>query len=74
MRGKWIVGIGVLFVSFVLVFGTGWAAEKKPIKLGVVFIMSGKDPEVLALPRLAVPFNRRNYGRLRLLIDELNRA
>jgi hypothetical protein len=42
MRGKWIIGIGVLFISFVLVLGTGWAAEKKPIKLGVVFIMSGK--------------------------------
>jgi branched-chain amino acid transport system substrate-binding protein len=37
----WIVGISVLFISLVLVFGTGWAAEK-PIKLGVVFIMSGK--------------------------------
>jgi branched-chain amino acid transport system substrate-binding protein len=43
MKGKrWIIGIGVLFVSLVLVLGTGWAAEKKPIKLGVVFIMSGK--------------------------------
>jgi branched-chain amino acid transport system substrate-binding protein len=43
MRGKrWMVGIGVLFISLVLVLGTGWAAEKKPIKLGVVFIMSGK--------------------------------
>ena len=42
MRGKWIIGIGVLFISFVLVFGTSLAAEKKPIKLGVVFIMSGK--------------------------------
>jgi branched-chain amino acid transport system substrate-binding protein len=37
-----MVGIGVLFISLVLVLGTGWAAEKKPIKLGVVFIMSGK--------------------------------
>ena len=42
MKAKWIIGIGVLFISFVLVLGTGWAAEKKPIKLGVVFIMSGK--------------------------------
>ena len=42
MRGRWIVGIGVVFVCFLLVFGTGWGAEKKPIKLGVVFIMSGK--------------------------------
>jgi branched-chain amino acid transport system substrate-binding protein len=42
MRGRWIIGIGVFFISLVLVLGTGWAAEKKPIKLGVVFIMSGK--------------------------------
>ena len=29
--------------------------------------------EVLALPRLAFPFNRRSMGRLRQLIDRLNR-
>ena len=40
-RKRWIIGIGILFISLVLVLGTGWAAEK-PIKLGVVFIMSGK--------------------------------
>jgi branched-chain amino acid transport system substrate-binding protein len=38
---KWIIGIGVLFMSIVLVLGAVWATEK-PIKLGVVFIMSGK--------------------------------
>jgi uncharacterized protein (TIGR00730 family) len=32
------------------------------------------DPEFLALPRIALHFHRRNYGRLRLLIDEINRA
>ena len=42
MRRKWIIVVGVLLVSLVLALGTGWAAEKKPIKLGVVFIMSGK--------------------------------
>jgi branched-chain amino acid transport system substrate-binding protein len=43
MKGKrWIIGIGVLFISLVLALGAGWAAEKKSIKLGVVFIMSGK--------------------------------
>lgn len=31
------------------------------------------EPELLTLPRIAFPFNRRNYGRLRLLIDEINR-
>ncbi len=41
MRRKWIIGIGLLFISLVLVLGTGMGAEKKPIKLGVVFIMSG---------------------------------
>ena len=42
MKAKRMIGISVLFISFVLVLGTSWAAEKKPIKLGVVFIMSGK--------------------------------
>jgi uncharacterized protein (TIGR00730 family) len=32
------------------------------------------EPELLALPRIAFPFNRRCYGRLRLLIDEINRV
>lgn len=30
------------------------------------------EPELLALPRLSFPFNRRSYGRLRQLIDRLN--
>ncbi len=32
------------------------------------------ENELLELPRIAFHFNRRNYGRFRLLIDELNRA
>ena len=32
------------------------------------------ETELLPLPRIAFSFNRRNYGRLRLLIDEINRA
>jgi uncharacterized protein (TIGR00730 family) len=32
------------------------------------------EPELLNLPRIAFPFHRRNYGRLRLMIDEINRA
>ena len=32
------------------------------------------EGDLLDLPRIAFPFNRRNYGRLRLLIDEINRA
>jgi uncharacterized protein (TIGR00730 family) len=31
------------------------------------------EPELAELPRLVFPFNRRNYGRLRQLIDCLNR-
>ncbi len=42
MRRRWIVVVGILFISVVLASGTGFAVEKKPIKLGVVFIMSGK--------------------------------
>ncbi len=30
------------------------------------------EPELAALPRIYVPFNRRNHGRLRCLIDALN--
>lgn len=30
--------------------------------------------ELAGLPRLALPFNRRNYGMLRLLIDAINQA
>jgi len=41
MRGRWITLIGMVFISLALVLGTSFAAEK-PIKLGVVFIMSGK--------------------------------
>jgi uncharacterized protein (TIGR00730 family) len=31
------------------------------------------EPELMALPRLVVPFNQRNFGRLRQLIDTINR-
>ena len=32
------------------------------------------QPELTPLPRLTFPFNRRDFGKLRLLIDEINRA
>jgi uncharacterized protein (TIGR00730 family) len=32
------------------------------------------DPDLLAKPRLVFHFNRRNFGRLRLLIDAINRG
>jgi hypothetical protein len=31
------------------------------------------EPELTALPRLVLPFNRTHFGRLRQLIDRLNR-
>jgi len=31
------------------------------------------EPELAALPRLVLPFNRTNFGRLRQLIDRINR-
>jgi hypothetical protein len=30
------------------------------------------EPEIAHLPRLCLQFNRRNYGRLRQLIDRIN--
>ena len=63
MRGKrWMVGIGVLFISLVLVFGTGLAAGKKPIKLGVVFIMSGKMGG----------YGKHGMQAIQLAMDEIN--
>src|SRR4030042_2437703 len=62
MRGRWIIGIGVLFISFGLVVGTGWAAEKKPVKLGVVFIMSGKMGG----------YGKHRTQAIRLALDEIN--
>jgi hypothetical protein len=32
------------------------------------------DPDLLAKPRLVLHFNRRNFGRLRQLIDAINRG
>ena len=32
------------------------------------------EPELAELPRLVFPFNRRNYGQLRQLIDSINRS
>jgi uncharacterized protein (TIGR00730 family) len=36
--------------------------------------LAGEGGELPALPRLVLPFNRRNYGRLRQLIDAVNAA
>ncbi len=62
MKAKWMIGISVLFISFVLVLGTGWAAEKKPIKLGVVFIMSGKMGG----------YGKHGMQAIQLAMDEIN--
>jgi hypothetical protein len=34
--------------------------------------LNGEGGELPGLPRLVLPFNRRNYGRLRQLIDAVN--
>ncbi len=50
----------------------------RDILVGGQFVLGGPLPEerdepaLVALPRLIFPFNRRNYGRLRQLIDCLN--
>ncbi len=62
MRRRWTIGIGVLFISFVLVLGTGRAAEKAPIKLGVVFIMSGKMGG----------YGKHGTQAIQLALDEIN--
>ena len=62
MKAKWMIGIGVLFISFVLVLGTGWAAEKETIKLGVVFIMSGKMGG----------YGKHGMQAIQLAMDEIN--
>jgi branched-chain amino acid transport system substrate-binding protein len=56
-----MVRMGVLLISVVFVFGTGWAAEK-PIKLGVVFIMSGKMGG----------YGKHGMQSIQLALDEIN--
>jgi uncharacterized protein (TIGR00730 family) len=51
-----------------LISGKGKIVEAEPAP------EEGSEPELLVLPRLALPFNRRNFGKLRLLIDAINRA
>jgi hypothetical protein len=36
--------------------------------------VEGEEGEFPGMPRLVIPFNRRSYGTLRLLVDDLNRA
>ena len=62
MTGRWMTGIGVLFISLVLAFGTGRAAEEKPIKLGVVFIMSGSMGG----------YGKHGTQAIQLALDEIN--
>ena len=61
MRRRWIIGIGVLFISLVLVLATVLAAEK-PIKLGVVFVMSGKMGG----------YGKHGMQAIQLALDEIN--
>ena len=43
-------------------------------KVGPALPEEHDDPELAALPRLVFQFNRRDYGRLRQLIDRINAA
>lgn len=52
----------------ILLPGKGRIVECDP------FPEEGNEPELMALPRLALPFNRKNFGKLRLMVDEINRA
>ena len=55
-------------------------AEYADLLAGAEFKLSGPlraekdEPELSALPRLVFPFNRSSFGRLRQLIDEINRS
>lgn len=43
------------------------------ISAGAALPAEANEPEIAQLPRLVLQFNRQNYGRLRQLIDALNR-
>jgi uncharacterized protein (TIGR00730 family) len=55
------------------------AREFRDILVGADVVQTGAlaeeedEPELAALPRLVLPFNRTHFGRLRQLIDRLNR-
>jgi uncharacterized protein (TIGR00730 family) len=48
--------------------------EAGRIELGGALPAEANEPDLAALPRLRLNFNRRDFGRLRLLLDDLNRA
>jgi hypothetical protein len=54
-------------------FGDMLVAEHGPIKsVGVQPEEENESDAIKALPRLSVPFNRRQLGRLRQMIDRIN--
>lgn len=50
------------------------APGAKPIVQCAALPEEADQPELATLPRLVLQFNRRNYGKLRRLIDDVNRA
>jgi branched-chain amino acid transport system substrate-binding protein len=58
---RWIMGVGVVCLSLGLAFGLT-VAEEKPIKLGVVFVMSGKMGG----------YGKHGKQAVQLAIDEIN--
>ena len=61
LEKRWIIGLGVLWVSLALVFSTA-LAEEKPIKMGVEFVMSGKMGG----------YGKHGGQAVQLAIDEIN--
>ncbi|MGZ3537841.1 MAG: ABC transporter substrate-binding protein [Thermodesulfobacteriota bacterium] len=61
MKRRWITLIGIV-ISLALVSGAALAAQEKPIKLGVVFIMSGKMGG----------YGKHGMQAIQLAIDEIN--
>jgi hypothetical protein len=62
--------------SFVAALAEEFAdiVRKPGIEQRKAFSVERDDPEIWHLPRLALRFNRTNFGRLRQLIDRLNEA
>jgi hypothetical protein len=46
--------------------------KSEPFRITAALSVEKDEPLLADLPRLVFPFNRRDHGRLRILIDELN--
>ncbi|MBI3830405.1 MAG: LOG family protein [Planctomycetes bacterium] len=55
-------------------FGSLLVPGSPPIAQTAALPMESDQPELASLPRLVLTFNRRNFGKLRRLIDAINNA